>query len=126
MAPACTSSPAPMRAWSSHLASGRWPTTCSSAGHRRRSDRTQYSVVVGVVESSEPGGQALDRDLELGIEVDELPKSLGDPGQAQVLCAATRLQLFDSAVGEVHRSSQCRGDELALLLLVPMVATGSW
>ena len=39
------------------------------------------SVLVGVVEAGQPGGQPLDGDLEVGVEVDELLQPRGQPGE---------------------------------------------
>src|SRR4051812_4539420 len=59
------------------------------------------SLVV-VVQAGEPGGQPLDGDLELGIEVDELLQARGNPGEGHLLAAATLLELLDAPVREVH------------------------
>jgi hypothetical protein len=42
------------------------------------------------VESGEPGGQALDGRLELGVHVDEGAKLLGQPLEADLFLAAAR------------------------------------
>src|SRR5207302_8428571 len=72
------------------------------------------AVLVLRVEPGQPGRQPLDRDLELGIEVDELAQPLGEPGQRDLLLAAPVLELFDAAVGEVHR--RC---SIPCLMVVP-------
>jgi hypothetical protein len=55
-----------------------------------------------VVEPGEPGCQAVDGRLELGIQVNELAQSLGEPGQAHLFNASPSLEFFDPTVGEVH------------------------
>ena len=57
---------------------------------------------VDVVLAGEPGGQALDGGLELGVDVDEALQPVTEPGHADLLLAATRHQLLDPAIGEVH------------------------
>src|SRR6185436_1804851 len=56
------------------------------------------------VESGEPGGQALDGRLELGVHVDEGAKLVGQPLEADLLLAAASNQLLDAAIREVHAS----------------------
>ena len=41
--------------------------------------------VVLVVRAGEPGGQAVDRDLEVRMSVDEHLQSIGEPGEADLL-----------------------------------------
>ena len=55
-------------------------------------------VVVGVVEPGQPGGEALDRGLELRVHVGELLQPLGDPGQGDLLVTPPLL-----------RAPRCRG-----------------
>src|SRR5206468_459730 len=55
-----------------------------------------------VVQTGQPGGQPLDGNLELGIEVDELLQPGGDPGEGHLLVAATLLEFLDAPVREVH------------------------
>ena len=112
----CSTPPAPGRSstarcrWSRpRTASPRWPTaTCSARSSSPADgavpDGPRRSVVVGVVEAGQPGGQPLDGDLEVGVEVDELLEPVGEPGEADLLVAAAVQELLDAAVGEVHVS----------------------
>src|SRR4051794_33539588 len=68
---------------------------------RRRSGAAPLLFVL-VVQPGQPGGQALDGGLELGMDVGEHPQLLGEPGEADLLLAAAVLQLLDSAIGVVH------------------------
>src|SRR5205823_13906372 len=69
-------------------------------------------LLVLVVEAGEPGGEALDRRLELRVQVDEVAQPLGQPLQAHRLLAAPLRQLLDTAVGEVH--AQLRGSAASM------------
>jgi uncharacterized membrane protein YczE len=71
----------------------------------RRSD----SEIVLVVGAGEPGGEPLNRYLELRMGVDEALQPLGEPRDADLLVAASLGQLLDPAVGEVHRPSSDSG-----------------
>src|SRR6185369_17194564 len=78
---------------------------CGSSSTRRtgrRSKRRSVLLLV-VIEAGQPGGEPLDRRLELGIVVEEVAQPLSQPGQADRLVAATVSQLLDTAIGEVHR-----------------------
>jgi hypothetical protein len=65
-------------------------------------DKGHASSVLIVVKSGEPGGQSLDGCLELGVEVDESAKLLGQPFEADLFLAPARCQLLDAAICEVH------------------------
>ena len=62
-------------------------------------------ISVGVVVAGQPGGEALDRGLELGVEVDEGLQAVAEPAHADLLVAAAGHQLLDPAIGEVHSQS---------------------
>ena len=68
-------------------------------------DPGDESVVVGVVAAGQPGGQPLDGDLELRVDVDERLQLVGEPRQGDLLVAPALLELLDAAIGEVHRVS---------------------
>src|SRR6185312_7700927 len=59
-------------------------------------------VQVGVVGAGEPGGEAIDGGLELGVEVDERLQPVGQPGERDLLLAPPVDQLLDAAIGRVH------------------------
>jgi hypothetical protein len=61
-------------------------------------------IDIVVVEPGEPGCQAVDGRLELGVQIDELAQSLGEPGQAHLFNASPSLELLDPSVREVHRT----------------------
>src|SRR6188768_4028859 len=71
------------------------PCSCHGAGGWATS-------VLGVVEPGQPGGEALDRRLELRVHVGELLQALGDPRQGDFFVTPALLELLDTAVGEVH------------------------
>ena len=77
--------------------------------------------VLGIVEAGEPGGEPLQRDFELGIEVDELAHALREPIQGDFLLAPAALEFLDSPVGEIHGSGERRFDDGALLFLVTVM-----
>src|SRR5438874_747310 len=80
---------------------------------RTRTEGTKLQdLLVLVVEAGEPGGEALDRRLELRVQVDEVAQPLGQPLQAHRLLAAPLRQLLDTAVGEVH--AQLRGSAASM------------
>jgi uncharacterized membrane protein YczE len=62
------------------------------------------SDVVLVVGASQPRGEAFDRDLELGMGIDEGLQPVGEPRDAHLLLASPLGQFLDTAVGEVHRA----------------------
>src|SRR3954447_19749429 len=62
------------------------------------------SVVGGVVEPGQPGGEPFDGHLELRVEVDELLHAVGEPGHRDLLVATPLKELLDAPVGEVHLS----------------------
>src|SRR4051794_22562372 len=74
------------------MRTSRRPSPCSL---------TPRSLVL-VVQPGQPGGQSLDRHLEVRVQVHELAQPRGDPGQGDPLLAAPLLELLDPAVGEVH------------------------
>ena len=47
----------------------------------------RVASVVLVVEAGQPGREPLDRDLEVGVQVDELDEPLGEPGEGDLLVA---------------------------------------
>src|SRR3954471_3179580 len=61
--------------------------------------------VLRIVQASEPGGEPLDRGLELRVGVGELLQPVTQPGQRDLLVTPALLELLDPAVGEVHRCS---------------------
>lgn len=63
------------------------------------------SVVLGVVQSGEPGGEPLDRGLELGVQVGELLQPLGDPVEGHLVVTPSLLQLLDASIREIHAAS---------------------
>src|SRR6185312_15880876 len=67
----------------------------------RQSPRSSSSVLF-VVEPRQPGGQPLDRDLELGVEVHERPQVVGQPLEGDLLLTPAGGQLLDAPVREVH------------------------
>src|SRR5690606_40247305 len=54
-------------------------------------------LVVLVVQPGQPGGQALHRDLEVGVQVDEGPQLLREPLEGDFLLAAPLLQFLDAS-----------------------------
>ena len=58
--------------------------------------------LVFVVQARQPGGQTLNRNLELGIEVDELTQPISQPGQRDVLVTAPGGKFLDASIGEIH------------------------
>ena len=64
--------------------------------------RAHTGSVLIIVESGEPGGQALDRCLEVGVQVNEGAKLLGQPFKSDLLLASARCQLLNAAIGEIH------------------------
>ena len=65
--------------------------------------------VVLVVRAGEPGSQAVDRDFEVRMSVDEHLQSIGEPGEADLLASPALRQLLYSPVGEIHRYSLSAG-----------------
>src|SRR5258708_25776704 len=63
------------------------------------------SPLVLVVQAREPAGQAVDRRLRVGMQVDELAQPLGQPAQRDLVFSAPVRELLQPAVGEVHESS---------------------
>jgi uncharacterized membrane protein YczE len=63
------------------------------------------AVVDVVVVAGEPGGEAVDRDLEIGVGVDEDLEPVAEPLDADLLRPAPGDELLDPAVGEVHQAS---------------------
>src|SRR6266566_8283596 len=59
-----------------------------------------------IVQPGEPGGQALHRILERGIEIDELAQAFGQPPGADLLVAAPLGEFLDATIGEVHGSDR--------------------
>jgi len=57
---------------------------------------------VFVVESGEPGCESFDRDLEIGIQVDELAQPFREPRQGDFLITPAGLELFYAPIGEIH------------------------
>src|SRR5215469_17782741 len=72
---------------------------------------------VFVVQAGEPGREPVDRGLELGCGVHELPQPFGEPAQADLLVAAALREFLDAPVGEVHdlARGQRRLDHLGVL-----------
>src|SRR3712207_728003 len=67
-----------------------------------RWDSTTSVVVVVRAAAGQPGGQPLDRHLELRVRVDEGLQLVGQPGERDLLLAPPAGQLLDAAVSEVH------------------------
>src|SRR3954452_9961686 len=71
------------------------------------------SLLVILVAAGQPGGEPLDRRLELRMEVDEGAQLLAQPFQRHGLLAAPVDEFLDAPVGEVHAgivlSRQTRG-----------------
>src|SRR5262249_12119349 len=70
----------------------------------RRCRSARSASVLGVVEPGQPGGEPLDRRLELGVGVGELLQPVAEPGQTDLLVTPAPLELLDPAIGEVHDS----------------------
>ena len=62
-------------------------------------------VFDSVVDTRQPRREPFHRDLELRVEVDELPHALGEQIDAELLVAPAFLQFLDAAIGEVHGGS---------------------
>ena len=58
--------------------------------------------LVVVAEACEPGGEPFDRNLEIGVQVDELLHAISEPVEGDFFLASSVLQLLDAAVCEVH------------------------
>src|SRR3954447_20656684 len=63
------------------------------------------SVFIVRAAAGQPGGQPLDRHLEVGELVDEGLELVGQPGEGHLLLAPPAGQLLQSPVGEVHGQS---------------------
>src|SRR3954465_1940214 len=63
------------------------------------------SVVVLVGQPGQPRGETLDRRLELGVQVDELPEPIGHPGKGDLFLAPPGGEVLDTPVSEVHAST---------------------
>src|SRR5680860_1524123 len=86
------------------------PPPAPSASPTTQLRRSTCSVIAAslVVLPGQPRGEPFHRRLELGVEVDERAKPLGEPGQAHLVLAAAGLELLDAPVGEVHqRANAC-------------------
>ena len=59
-------------------------------------------VFCSVVDPRQPRRETFDRDLELRVEVDELPHALGEQVDAHLLVTPAPLQFLDASIGEVH------------------------
>src|SRR6516164_3197283 len=57
---------------------------------------------VFVLKPGEPGREAVDRGLELGCGVHELPQPGGQPAEADLFVATPFREFLDAPVGEVH------------------------
>ena len=80
--------------------------TAAARGRRGlRQDRpgalSGRSVLV-VVQPGQPGGQLLDRALDVRMEVDERAELLGEPRQGDLVVTPACLELLDPSIGEVH------------------------
>ena len=58
--------------------------------------------LVVVAEAREPGGEPFDRNLEIGVQVDELLHAISEPVEGDFFVASSALQFLDTAVREVH------------------------
>lgn len=75
-------------------------------------DGSEYrhrSVVGVVVAAGEPGGEALDGGLELGMLIDERLELAGQPFERHPFLAAPLDEFLDPAIGEVHASHAIGG-----------------
>ena len=61
-----------------------------------------HASVLVVVEPGQPGGQALDGGLEIGIQVHEGPQLVGQPLEGDLFFPSASDQLLDAAIREVH------------------------
>jgi hypothetical protein len=59
-------------------------------------------LVLVVIESGEPGRQALHRSLEFRMEINERAQLISEPGESDLIVTPPRLQFLDSPIGEVH------------------------
>src|SRR5215469_10374925 len=57
-----------------------------------------------VVLAGQPGGQPVDRDVEVGMLVDEGLKLGSQPAQRHVLLPSSFVKLLDAPVSEVHHA----------------------
>src|SRR5947207_12322097 len=58
-----------------------------------------------VADRGQPAGQPVDCGLMPGIEIDEFPEPLGQPGQAHLVVSALLLECLYATIGEVHLPS---------------------
>ena len=58
--------------------------------------------LVVVAEAREPGGEPFDRNLEIGVQVDEFLHAISEPVEGHFFVASSALQFFDTAVREIH------------------------
>src|SRR5216683_889676 len=59
--------------------------------------------VLVLVQPGEPAGEPVDRSLESGVEVYEVPQPLGQPVQGDLFAAAPVREFLYAAIGEVHQ-----------------------
>jgi len=64
--------------------------------------RAHTRSVLIIVESGEPGGQALDGCFEVGVLVNKGAKLFGQPLETDLFLASARGQLLDAAIREIH------------------------
>jgi len=81
--------------------------------------------VVLVLKPGQPGRQALDRDFEVWVEVDESTQPVGYPAQGDILAATALFKFFDPPICEVHGLvRKSFSDKFALLPLVRVRRAG--
>lgn len=90
------------------------PDQGRGAGQALNAPGRSVVVLVLVVQPGQPRGEALDRHLEVGVQIDERTELLGEPLESDLFLASPLLQLLDTAVGEVHGASLSPGDSPAV------------
>src|SRR5262245_3105464 len=111
--PASTSSPRSSRLATAGMRAHHWDRSAGRSGSSstRRSGRRSSSrrrpvlgrLLLVIVAARQPGGEAFDRRLVVGIGVEEIAQPFGHPLDADHLVAAALDQLLDTPVREVHR-----------------------
>jgi hypothetical protein len=98
-----TINPALSKGGSRATPKGRTRRTCCARRDEPVGCPQARALLVLVVEAGEPGGDALDRHLELGVLIDELLEPLGEPSEGHLLLTPSLSELLETAVGEVHQ-----------------------
>src|SRR5215213_296644 len=82
-----------------HSGSGRSGEAQRHVLHAAGSGR----VALRVVQAGKPGGEPLDRNLELRVQINERTQLISEPRKGDFVVTLACLELFDPPVGEVQR-----------------------